>query len=135
MPSTTRPLLPASTAALLTVRQASVLVHAHPRTVRRWIETGELPAVRTSRVRGRLLIPRGDLEAFLLERRVLCGEVAAAEERASATVGAHPTPAMQALAAGFDRQYGADFRGADDPRAVPLIAQAEAGSHERGPRL
>ena len=56
--------LPALSGAppLLTLREAGEVARSHPRTVRRWIAEGRLPALRAG---GRHLVEREALEAFL----------------------------------------------------------------------
>jgi excisionase family DNA binding protein len=51
----------------LTIREAAANFHVSTRTVRRWIEDGEIPAYRVGRI---VRIARSDLEAFLARHRV-----------------------------------------------------------------
>lgn len=50
---------------LLNVRSAAALAGRHPETVRRWVWSGRLPALRRG---NRLLVSRGDVEALAAER-------------------------------------------------------------------
>ncbi len=52
----------------LTVAQAASLLAVSTRTVRRWIQTGSLDAVRTARRTGHIRIPRVGLVGFLDRR-------------------------------------------------------------------
>lgn len=53
----------------LTVAQAAAIVHREPKTVRAWIASGELPAVRLdNNPRGRLLITRRALIEYVNRR-------------------------------------------------------------------
>lgn len=54
-----------SDAALLTVKEVAALCRKDPKTIRRWIAAGALPATRAGRD---WLIARADLKAFLVER-------------------------------------------------------------------
>ena len=74
MPYHCASLVPVSTPAFLTVAQAADLLHVHRRTIRRWIEEGRLDALRTSRKKGRLLIPRAALDDFLTGARAFVRE-------------------------------------------------------------
>ncbi len=47
---------------LLTLEQAAAYVHRSTRTIRRWVEGGDLP--NTVRVKTMLLVPRSDLDAM-----------------------------------------------------------------------
>lgn len=62
---TPRPLVPADLDSFLSIAQIAHLLRLSPRTVRRWIESGRLQAVRTSARRGRFRVPRGALTDFL----------------------------------------------------------------------
>ncbi len=50
---------------MLTVHEVAQLLRVEPRTVRDWIRTGQLPAIRIGRM---LRIRRGDLRRFLKNR-------------------------------------------------------------------
>lgn len=55
---------------LLSPEAIADLLGVSRRSVYRWVASHELPAVRTSLPRGRLLVRRADLEAFLKARQV-----------------------------------------------------------------
>ena len=65
------PLLPADLDSFLSVREVAHLLHLSPRTVRRWVRSGRLEAVRTSMVKGRIVIPRASLKRFLETARTV----------------------------------------------------------------
>ena len=53
---------PIETRELLTLEQAAAYVHRSTRTIRRWVEGGDLP--NTVRVKSQLYVPRSDLDAM-----------------------------------------------------------------------
>lgn len=57
------------TDSFISARQFAIESGYTERSIRRWIDTGQLPAVRSGE--GRVLIPRTAAEAFLAERRTL----------------------------------------------------------------
>ena len=60
----------APTSSYVSVADVAQLLQLSEKTVRRWIESGRLRAIRTSPVRGRIRVARTELSAFLHENRV-----------------------------------------------------------------
>jgi excisionase family DNA binding protein len=56
-----------STEERLTIKQVASSLGVDERTVRRWIKSGQLPYVGYD-IRGRYLVSRSDLEAFVAKR-------------------------------------------------------------------
>ncbi len=71
MPSTVHDRPAPDAEAFLSVAEVAQLLRLSEKTVRRWIESGRLPAIRTSPPRGRIRVAQEALQEFLAECRVV----------------------------------------------------------------
>ncbi len=62
---------------LLTVQDVTRLLQVHEETVRRWIRTGELPAILLGSAKGGYRISKNDYEKFVADKFGLMGKAAA----------------------------------------------------------
>jgi excisionase family DNA binding protein len=59
---------------LLTVDEVTRILKVHEETVRRWIRSGELPALLLGSARGGYRVRQTDLDRFIVEKSSLTGK-------------------------------------------------------------